>query len=51
MVYSSEMNVPKKRLYVFASDSKGGIHVITLTEIIKHLEIDEIEKQKKGQTY
>lgn len=49
--YNSDIKIKKKRLYVYISDSKGFISVITLSEILDHIEVIEVDKIKKGISY
>ena len=49
--YNSDIKIKKKRLYVYISDSKGFISVVTLSEILDYIEVIEVDKIKKGISY
>lgn len=43
-----DQNIAKRRIYIYAADLKGVVHVYTLGELFARKKICEQERMKKG---
>ena len=49
--HSLELHLKKRRLYVYVTDAKGVMHILSLAELLHRKEVYETDRPKKGHSY